>query len=59
VYFGRQKERWDGVPLRKDAALNVFGADEVFTTNEVPHTTPPPFLSPFYPFLAAMALAHV
>jgi len=31
-----EKERWDGVPLRADAALNVFGADEVFTTNEMP-----------------------
>jgi len=31
-----ERERWDGVPLRSDVAREVFGADQVHTTNEMP-----------------------
>lgn len=30
-----QKDKWDGVRMDKDAALQVFGADEVHYSSEV------------------------
>jgi len=32
----KERERWDGVPLREGVARDVFGADDVYTVTEMP-----------------------